>query len=287
MPLNPDYIENRVFEPVRHHYHARDTMLYAVGVGVARDLDRWPEDLKYVYEPNLAALPTLAVVLAQPGFWVAEPEAGIDWHNMLHTGQFLKIHKQLPAQGEVVGQTRIAGLYDKGAGKGCIMVIENELRDASTDELLVTCGFSTLLRTNGGFGGTAQGIPEPWPTPESEPELTLEFATRPEQAFVYRLSGDYNPLHVDPAVADIAGFERPILHGLCTYGVTCRGVLKLLCDNDPSRLRVFNTRFSSPVYPGETLRVEVWRQQPGVAAVQTRVVERDVVVMRNGYVEYE
>ena len=286
MPLNYHYIKNRPFEPIAHAYTERDTMLYAVGVGASIAAADSPDDMKFIYEPQLTALPTMAVVLAQPSFWVAEPETGIDWHNMLHSEQFLRIHKPLSAAGRVTGQTRVVDIYDKGAEKGALMLIENEIRDAATQELLATCGFSVMLRKNGGFGGSSEGAPTPYPTPACAPEFVLELPTRPEQAFIYRLSGDYNPLHVDPAIARIAGFERPILHGLCSYGVTCRAVLKLLCDNDPARLRIFNTRFVSPVYPGETLRVEIWRQQPGVAAVQTRVVERNTVIMRNGYVEY-
>jgi acyl dehydratase len=287
MALNYHYIKNRPFEPVIHVYSARDTMLYAVGVGVAATVADTPEDMKFVYEPMLVALPTMAAVLAQPSsFWVAEPEAGIDWHYMLHTEQFLRIHKPLAPAATVVGQTRVIDIHDKGPEKGALLLIENELRDATTKELLATCGFSALLRKNGGFGGTAAGIPVQHPAPEGGPDFTLDLPTRPEQAFIYRLSGDYNPLHVDPAIARLAGFERPILHGLCSYGVVCRAVLKLLCDNDPARLRVLNVRFASPVYPGETLCVEVWRQGSGVAAVQARVANRDVTVISNGYVEY-
>lgn len=286
MTLNYRYIKNRRFEPVTQIYSARDTMLYAAGVGTAATIADVPDDMKFLYEPDLAALPTLAAVLAQPSFWVAEPEAGIDWHHMLHTEQFLRIHKPLPAAGQVVGQSRVVDIYDKGADKGALLLIENELRDVGTQELLATCGFSALLRRNGGFGGSAGSAPTPYPTPDRAPEMVLDLPTRPEQAFIYRLSGDYNPLHVDPEIARLAGFDTPILHGLCSYGVAGRAVLRLLCDNDPARLRVFNIRFASPVYPGETLRVEIWRLQPGVAALQVRVMERDAIVMRSGYVEY-
>lgn len=286
MPLNYRYIKNRVFEPITQTYTRRDTMLYAVGIGAAITAVDSPDDMRFVYEPQLTALPTMAAVLALPSFWVAEPETGIDWHNMLHSEQFLRIHKPLSAAGQVTGQTRVVDIYDKGADKGALLLVENEIRDTATQELLATSRFSAMLRKNGGFGGSSEGVPAPYPTPACAPDLVLELPTRPEQAFIYQLSGDYNPLHVDPAFARIAGFERPILHGQCSYGVACRAVLKLLCDNDPARLRVFNTRFASPVYPGETLCVEIWRQQPGVAAVQVRVVERDVIVLRNGYVEY-
>lgn len=286
MALNYSYLKNRRFEPVTHSYSPRDTMLYAAGVGVAATVADAPDDMKFLYEPGLMALPTLAVVLAQPHFWVAEPEAGIDWHHMLHAEQFLRIHKPLAPAGQLVGQTRVVDIYDKGAEKGALLLLENELRDAGTQELLATCSFSALLRRNGGFGGSVEGSPVPHPDPNGAPDMALDLPTRPEQAFIYRLSGDYNPLHIDPAIARLAGFDRPILHGLCSYGIAGRAVLRLLCDNDPARLRAFNIRFASPVYPGETLRVEIWRQRTGIAALQVRVVERDAIVMRHGYVEY-
>jgi acyl dehydratase len=244
------------------------------------------EDLDYIYERDLRVLPTMAVVLAQQDFWAADPRTGIDWQQMLHGEQFLTIHRPLPASGTVVGKAQVVDIYDKGAAKGAVLVVCNELADGATGEPLASVGYSVVLRNNGGFGGSAEGAPIPHPTPAGEPDAALALATRPEQAFLYRLSGDYNPLHVDSAVARTAGFERPILHGLCTYGVVCRAALKLLCGNDPARLRVFNARFASPVYPGETIRTEIWRQGSGRAALQARVVERDTVVMRNGYLEY-
>jgi acyl dehydratase len=284
--LNYPVVKNYEIGPVPHTYTARDTMLYALGVGCAAADRIEPDDLRFIYEKELVALPSMATVLAQPGFWAADPRTGIDWHHMLHTEQYLKIYKPLPPAGSVIGQMRVIDVYDRGADKGALLVAHNEIRDAATGEPLAMSGFGALLRRNGGFGGSTEGMPVPHPTPTATPDLTLDLPTRPEQAFIYRLSGDYNPLHVDHDVARIAGFQQPILHGLCSYGVATRAVLKLLCCNDPARLRTFNARFASPVYAGETIRTEIWRQGPGVAAVQARVVERDTVVMRNGFVEY-
>lgn len=286
MSLNYEFIKNQSFEPVIHSYTERDTMLYALGVGCAVTAPVAAEDYKYIYEKALVALPTLATVLAQPGFWAADPRTGIEWRHMIHTEQFLQIYKPLPVAGTVIGQMHVVDIYDKGADKGAVMVVRNEISDAATREPLAMSGFSVLLRKNGGFGGSSEGIPMPHSTPTIAADTLLDLPTRPEQAFIYRLSGDYNPLHVDPEAAQLSGFEQPILHGLCSYGVAGRAVLKLLCENDPSRLRVFNARFASPVYPGETIRTEIWRQGPGRAALQARVVERDIVVLRNGYVEY-
>lgn len=284
--LNYSFIKNYGFEPVLQTYTERDTMLYALGVGCAASWPLSADDLRFIYEKNLTAFPAMAAVLAQPKFWLNDPQTGIDWQHVLHAEQFLKIHNPLPTAGTVIGQMRIVDIYDRGRDKGALLLAQNEIHNADTNEPLAISGFSVMLRNNGGFGGCAEGIPAPHPMPTSAPDMTLDLPTRPEQAHIYRLSGDYNPLHVDMDVARIAGFERPILHGLCSYGITMRAALKLLCDNDVSRLRKFNVRFCNPVYAGETLRAELWKQGSGAAAIQARVVERDVIVMRNGYIEY-
>ena len=168
------------------------------------------------------------------------------------------------------------------------MLLSRRLHDAASGDLLATIGSTAFLRGDGGFGGRSDGAPKPHPMPTDRPaDLTLDFATRPEQALIYRLSGDYNPLHVDPEVAVAGGFPAPILHGLCTYGIAGRAAVKGLCGGDPARLKRLDVRFSSPVYPGETLRVEIWREGAGQASLRVRVVERDLVVLQNGLVEYE
>lgn len=272
---------------VEQAYGQRDTLLYALGVGVAA-VDPLPtEDLKYVYEAGLQALPTQAVVLGQGRFWMADPEHGIDWQRVLQGEQFLTIHRPLPPQGRVRSQEFVEEIYDKGAGKGAVMVVRRELRAADSGELLATVGYAAFLRGNGGFGGQAEGAPRPKSIPERSPDQILDLPTRPEQAVIYRLSGDDNPLHIDPQAARAAGFERPILHGLCVYGLAGRAALKLLCGNDPARLRRFDVRFSSPTYPGETIRIELWGEGRGRAALRARALERDVVVLNNGVVEFD
>ena len=153
--------------------------------------------------------------------------------------------------------------------------------------LIATVRQCSFLRGDGGFGGRSDGAPAPHPMPDRPTDDVIRMRTRPEQALIYRLSGDYNPLHIDPKVAEQGGFERPILHGLATYGVAGRAVLKALCGDQPERLRRFDVRFSSPVYPGESLDIAIWREGTGRAALRARAVERDVVVLQNGYVEYE
>lgn len=287
MPLDYDKVKHWPIPDSVQTYTERDTILYALGVGAATENP--PQDPQFVYERGLKALPTMAVVLAGGGFWLAEPALGIDLARMLHGEQFLRLHKPLPATGTLVGRHAVDEIFDKGVDKGAVMFLSRRLHEQATDELVAEVKMSIFLRGNGGFGGRAEGQPRPHAVPtDRAPDATLDLITRPEQAAIYRLAGaDPNPIHIDAGMARRAGFERPILHGLCSYGVAGRAVLKLLCDNDPAKLRRFDLRFASPVYPGETLRTEVWREGPGRAAFQVRVVERNLVVLSNGCAEFD
>lgn len=272
------------FADIEQTYSQRDTMLYALGVGLGNDpLDR--DALRHVYEPQLRALPTMAVVLGSPGFWAKEPGTGIDWVRVLHGEQSLELHAPLPAAGTVIGKTRVTALIDKGAAKGALMLSERLISDASSGQLLATSRSVSFLRGDGGFserGQQSDAAPAPRAaTPDTAPDHICELKTRPESALIYRLSGDYNPVHADPEVARAAGFERPILHGLCSFGISGHALLKTLCNWDATRLKEIDCRFSSPVYPGETLRVEMWQRGEAVQ-FRTRVVERDVVVLSHG-----
>ncbi len=282
MPLDYDRLMSLPPMEVRHSYTARDTILYALGVGAGAD----PQDLPYVFEEGLVALPTMAVVLAYPGFWQKEPRYGIDWRRVLHGEQAITVHAPLPVEGAVVGVLRIEAIYDKGADKGALLYSAREIHDEATGVHLATVRQGSFLRGDGGFGGTGEGAPVPHPVPAGPPDLSIALPTRPEQALIYRLSGDDNPLHADPAVAASAGFERPILHGLCTYGVVGRALIRAL-GGPSTRLARMDARFSRPVYPGETLRTDIWRQPDGRAAFQATVVERDQVVLTNGYAQFE
>lgn len=271
---------------ITQRYEVRDTILYAIGVGVTAEAD---PDLRYVYEQNLQALPTMAAVLAHPGFWQRNPEYGIDWTRILHGEQSVILHKPLPPSGEVVGRFRIKAIYDKGADKGSVLYSERKIFDSTTNELLATVTQGSFLRGNGGGGTVADdAIPVPQPMPaDRAADHRMDMITRPDQAIIYRLSGDMNPLHIDPEIAKAAGFSAPILHGLCTYGLAGRAVIAALCEGDPARLRRLDVRFSSPVFPGETVTIEIWREQPGKAVLRAQVAERGVVVLNNGYVEYD
>jgi len=266
-------------------YTERDTILYALGVGAATSNP--PEDPVFVYEKVIRALPTMVMVLAPGPFWVADPATGIDLKKLLHGEQSLQLHRPLPPRGSVYSRSKVEEIYDKGADKGAVMILRRELYDKANDELLATARSSIFLRGNGGFGGKAEGQPKPHPIPEGRaPDLSADMVTRPEQAVIYRLSGDLNPLHIDPKFAAGGGFERPILHGLCSFGIAGRAVVKLLCGNDPARLKSLNLRFASPVYPGDTLRTEVWTEGAGRAAFRVRVAESGTVVLNNGFTQF-
>ena len=283
MAIDYQKLKNRHFPDLEHSYTQRDTMLYALGLGAGADpMDL--DDLKYVYEENLVALPSMAVVLGYPGFWLKEPDTGADWRKVLHGEQGLTLHAPLPAEGTVVGKSRVTEIIDKG-DKGALLYSTRDIFDKASGKLLASVNGTTVLRGDGHFGGPSGPVPPIHSLPERAPDASLDLATIPQAALIYRLSGDYNPLHADPRVAAGAGFPRPILHGLCTYGVATRAVLKLCCGNDPARLKRFDLRFSSPVYPGETIRTEIWRDSATRVSFRARVVERDIVVLNNGVAE--
>ena len=284
MAIDYQKLKNWPFRPIEHAYAEKDSILYALGLGFGADpTDR--KQLDFVYEDGLKALPTMAVVLAYPGFWLKDPATGVDWKKVLHGEQGLKVHEPLAAAGTVVGTTGIDELIDKGPGKGALLYSTREIRDKASGKLLAevtSCGF---LRGDGGFGGPTGSPPTPKAIPERAPDAATEIATLPQAALIYRLSGDFNPLHADPEVARAAGFAKPILHGLCTYGVAGHALLKLVCGYDPARLKRMDVRFSAPVYPGETIRTEVWGEGDGRFAFRCVALERNAVVLNNGYAE--
>lgn len=281
MAINYDHIMSLKSEPERFSYGDRETMLYALGVGFGQADALDARELAYVYENDLRTVPTMATVLA----WNLRllTNSGINYLMVVHGEQRVRLHRPLPPEGEIVATGRVTGCYDKGAGKGAVIVTETDISLVS-GEPLCTLGSTTFARGDGGFGGPSSGGPEPHPIPARAPDVSCALATRPDQALLYRLSGDRNPLHADPNVARAAGFPKPILHGLCTYGTTCRAVLQTLCDFDHTRIRSFDVRFSSPVFPGETIVTDMWRDG-AIVSFRARVAERDVVVINNGRCE--
>lgn len=287
MPLDYAKLTNMRFEPIRHTYTRRDTMLYALGVGVGANDPTDAGDLKYLYEKGLVALPTQAVTLGAGAMLLAQPEFGINFKMLLHAEQSLVIHQPLPVEATVIGEISIDEIYDKGASKGAILCMTRKLTDAGSGDLLATMGVVLFLRGDGGFGGKSDGAPKPRPVPAERPaDQTIALPNPRNQALIYRLSGDYNPLHIDPEIAGVAGFSRPILHGLCHYGMAGRALIATLCGDDPSRLRRLDARFTSPVYPGEPLNVELWNNDRGDASFRVVATERHVIVQDFGRCEY-
>jgi acyl dehydratase len=211
-------------------------------------------------------------------------DPGIDWVRIVNGEQGFELRAPLKPAGTVLGKTRIVEVVDKGTGKGALVYTERKVTDKATGELIATVTQTTFCRADGGFGGPPRESPPVHKLPERAPDLVCELTTRPEQALIYRLSADRNPLHVDPEVAKAAGYPKPILHGLGTFGVVGHALLKSICDYDPSRVVSFAGRFSSPVFPGETIRTEFWRDG-NVVSFRAAVPARDVVVMNNGRAE--
>jgi acyl dehydratase len=280
MPIDYAALKSWPFADVEHSYTARDTMLYALGLGCGTDPTD-PDDLCFVFEENLLALPTMAVVLGGPGFWIRNEKTGADWRKILHGEQGITLHRPLPAAGTVIGRTRIKDIIDKGRERGALMFTERSLTDKATGAPIATLSSTTVMRGDGGFGGPGGPTPEPHRLPDRASDAALDIATLPQAALIYRLSGDMNPLHADPKVAAAAGFARPIMHGLCSFGIAGRALVKLACGNDPGRLAHMQVRFTAPAYPGETIRTEIWRDGAELS-FRARAVERDAVILSNG-----
>jgi len=259
-------------------YTDRETMLYALGVGFGRDPMNEAE-LPFVYENGLKTVPTLATVIAWGQRTIGQ--SGINYLMVVHGEQRLTVHKPLPASATIVADERVSGAVDKGPGKGALIFTEKVIRLKGTNEKLCTLGGTIFARGDGGFGGPSTGAIEPHPIPERKADVVHEADTRADQALLYRLSGDRNPLHSDPKIATMAGFPRPILHGLCSYGTACRSVLATICKYDHTLIAGFDVRFSSPVFPGETIVTEMWKDGK-VVSFRSKVKERDVVVINNG-----
>lgn len=286
MPLDYHYLMSLPPLVVHQRFSARDTIIYALGVGAGLAAVANPSYLRFVYEQNLASLPTMATVLAYPGFWSQDPKYGITWRKLLQRDQLIEIHGVIPIEGEIRGEMTIDAIYDRGAERGALMHFSRKIFDAVRGDLVATVRQVNVLRADGGFGGPAEPALPRSPPPQGPPDQVVRLQTRPDQALLYRLSGDLNALHVDPALAAASGFDRPILHGLSSLGVVGLAFAGAPAETPPRRVRRFEARFANPVYPGETFDVSIWRDAAGNAAFEARVVERDTVVIRDGKVEY-
>ncbi len=261
--------------PQRFSYTDRDSILYALSVGFGRK----PEELPFVYErPVLRTVPTMAVVLASTGLIY---KTGVDMTKVLHGEQSLILHRPLPPAAEIIAHSRVLETYDKGLGKGAVLQLETIARLASDNGPLFNFIMTVVARADGGFGGSQASPPAPHALPARVPDAVVALQTREDQALLYRLNGDRNPLHADPAFAARAGFDRPILHGLCSYGIACHAVVSEICRYDADRIRTFDVRFSAPALPGDTIETDLWRDDD-VITFRCRSAERNVTIINNG-----
>lgn len=263
---------------VRHAWTAHDAILYALGIGLPRDpLDR--RELAYVREPAPAVFPTFPVALALTGGPMGR--LGLDMRHALHGEHAITLHGAIPPEGAVIADGHMIGAWDKGEGKGAVFVEEKVLALEPAGAPLATIRKTVFGRAEGGFGGPRDGQPAPHVVPARMPDLTAEIATTPHQALLYRLTGDLNPIHIDPDAAAQAGLERPILHGLCTFAICARAVIDGQADRRPGRLRHIQARFSAPVYPGDVLAIDQWRDDD-VISFEARVPDRGQIVIKAG-----
>ena len=262
----------------RFAYTDRETMLYAIGIGMSRDpYDQ--KELAYTFEKSkLKTVASMATVIQRIPLL---KDCGYDYTKVVHGEQRLSLEKPLEPEGEIVCDSRVVSAFDKGVGKGAIINTETVAKDAKTGAKLYTLTSTTFARGDGGFGGPNGAGLEPHKLPDRKPDLTASAETRIDQALLYRLNGDRNPLHSDPELAKRVGFPVPILHGLCTYGTACRTILREVAKYDHTKITGFDVRFSSPVYPGETILTDMWVDGKTVS-FRCRLKERDVTVINNG-----
>ena len=286
MPINPDAI-GATTDPQPFEWTDRETMLYALGVGCGT------KDLAFTTENShdipQQVLPTYAVICC--GAWAAGGKVGdFNWAMLLHGSQRIRLHAPLPPAGKLNVSAEVVDIQDKGEGKNAILVLKGTGKD-DDGNLIAETWSTAVIRGEGGFGGQPGERPVAPEFPDREPDATVALPTTEDQPLLYRLSGDRNPLHSDPWFAqNLAGFPKPILHGLCTYGIAGRVLVAELGGGDASKITAVGARFTSPVFPGETLTTSVWRTEAGHAVFRTEAAESDGsnlrVVLDDGTAEY-
>lgn len=289
--IDPEALLQRALPTMRQAWTTRETILYALAVGAGQHAEAWDEtQLRFLYEPGLQALPTLCAVLGDPGFWMREPDSGLDWRRLVHGEESVRWLRPLPAAGEVVAKHRICRVADRGAERGAVFVVERQLEDARTGQAYSRAWTTVVARGDGGFsppgaplrqlGEAAEDALPPLPT--RAPDVVVVRPILAHQSLLYRQLSDLNPLHVEPAAARSAGFERPILHGMCSFGVMGLLLVNTFCGAQPERLLTLRARFTAPLYPGETLACEFWRDAQTLRFRAT-ARERETVVLNQGW----
>lgn len=284
MPIDIDKTVGAVFAPTTYEWTEKDVILYHLGIGAGVPPTSEAE-LRFTYEGDLHVLPSFGTIPPFSTMMSLGTVEGMDINlaQILHGEQAIEVHRPIPTSGSVSQQGRVTGVYDKG--KGALVVIEIVSVDVNSGEPMFTNTSSVFIKGEGGFGGesgpkTLTAIPE-----GREPDYVVESPTLPQQALLYRMSsGDLNPLHADPGFAMFAGYERPILHGLCTYGVSLKAVVGSALKDDPTTVGSYQARFSGVVYPGETVITRAWDVDDGVA-VEATTKERGEPVISNGLVK--
>jgi acyl dehydratase len=275
MPVNLSAVGKKLGS-VTHAYTERDVMLYALGVGAG------PDELQFVYERDLKVLPTFAVIPSFPAMLNLGGAMEVNPALVLHGEQRIELLQEIPTSGTITTTPTIKAIYDKQ--KAALVVVETESVDAK-GKLLFRNTSGIFARGEGGFGGDRGPSGPRNVPPDRKPDRTVAMKTRPDQALLYRLSGDMNPLHADPDFAKLGGYDRPILHGLCTFGHAGRAVLQAYCGNDPARMKAFEVRFSGVVFPGETIVTEMWQIEPGKVVLTAKTAERGEAVLSGASAE--
>lgn len=280
MPIDIDKLRRFRIPDGQQVLDPRDIASYALSIGMGRSA---PGDVPLDFVDPLRGprvMPAMVLVMAHPGFWMGEPASGIPPGSVLHLSQSFEVLGDLPDSGTVTSRSSLRDVIDKGPGKAGIVVVETDLSD-DLGRVFARLERSVYIRNGGGFGGANTPASPTAPMPERAPDLVCDLSTGPDQALFYRLQGDFNPLHSDQIIARRAGFDRPILHGLCTMGVVAHALLRELAGYRAEDFRSMALQFRSPVYPGETIRTEIWND----GRFQARVTDRDTLVIDQGYAE--
>ncbi len=276
-------IKNWPFEDIIHTYQSRDTILYALGIGLGEDnLDQ--SELNFLYEnsDNFSVLPTMASVIGHSSDWLKNPATGINYPLVLHGEQNIIWHDTIPTKGSIKVETKVIGVSDKGPIKGALIYTQKTLTEATSGLLLATTRSTTIARGNGGYNGPSDPPFQVNEVPKGPPDKKCDITINPRAAIIYRLSGDYNPLHISPSAAKVSGFNKPIIHGLCSFGVAGHVILKTCCSYETNRMKELGLRFSAPIFPGETIRTEIW-ENGEILYFRSISLDRNKIVLDNGY----